>query len=81
MYCMVKNDMVNVVAFMAKYLGRVARMATGEILVGVLITQIAKHLKLEFNLADDRLVEGKYNIEMDALMHQGMILGMGTLTW
>lgn len=41
--------------------------------MGVLITQIAKHLKLEFNLADDRLVEGKYNIEMDALVHQGMI--------
>lgn len=68
MYCK-----VHIITFAANYLGKVARVATGGISVGDLITQIIEHLVLEFNLAEDRLVEGKNKIDMYALVHQVMI--------
>lgn len=73
MYCMINNDIVNVTTFAAYYLGKVARAATRGISVGGLITQIAKHLRKVFNLEEDYLVEGKDKIDMDSLVHQGMI--------
>lgn len=49
--------MVNVDVFTTNYLGREARVDTGGISVGGLITQIVEHLELEFNLAEDLLIE------------------------
>lgn len=38
-----------------------------------MITQIAEHLGFEFNLAEDRIVERRNKVDMDSLVHQGMI--------
>lgn len=70
---MINNDVVNVTAFATNYLGKVARASTKGILVGGLITQISEHLRFEFNLEEERLVEGKDKDDMNALVHQGMI--------
>lgn len=38
-----------------------------------MITQIAEFIGFEFNLAEDRVVEWKSNIDIEALVHQGVI--------
>ena len=70
---MVNNGIVNVVAFAANYLSKVSWAATRDILVGDMFTQIAEFLSFEFNLSEDHVVEGKCKIDMEALVHQGMI--------
>lgn len=70
---MINNDVVNSAAFATNYMGKVARVASRGILARGMITQIAEHLGFEFNLEEDHLVERRGKIDMDALVHQGMI--------
>lgn len=73
MYSMVQNHAINVVAFVADYLGRVGRADFGGISVGGIITQIAEHFGYHAVLLEDILVAGKNKIDMASLIQQGMI--------
>lgn len=73
MHCMTNNGIVKVVAFMENYLGKVSRATTKDISVGGIIIQIAEYLSFEINLAGDVVVDRKNKINMEALVHQGMI--------
>lgn len=42
-----------------------------------MITQIVEYVSLDFNLSEDVVVEGKSKINMEALVHQGMIYVYG----
>lgn len=70
---MPNNVIINVVAFAENYLCNVSLAATWDISVGCMITQNAEFFGFEFKLADDHVVEGKGNTNMEALIHQGTI--------
>lgn len=70
---MANNEIINVDAFAANYLGRVARAPTRGIFVEGMITQTAEHLRYSLNLSYDTPVTGKTKIDMESLIHQGMI--------
>lgn len=69
MFFLTNNDILNVAAFTANHTGKVARDTTGGFSVGGMITQIVKHL----NLVEERIIEGRSKVDMDSLVHQGMI--------
>lgn len=73
LYYMTNNAILNFVAFAVNYLGKVACAATRGISVKGMITQIIEQLGIEFNLVEDRIVEGRIKVGMDAHVHQGMI--------
>lgn len=73
LHAIANNAIINVVAFTTNYLGRVARAPTGGISMGGMITQIAQHLRYSLNLSSNTPVVGKAKIDMESLIHQGMI--------
>ena len=72
--CDEKYEIINVAAFRTNYLGRVARAPTEGISVGGMITKIAEHLTFWLNLSSKTPVAGKAKIDMESLIHQGMIV-------
>lgn len=74
LHAMENNVIINVAAFAVSYLGIVARAPTRGIFVGVMITQIAEHLEYGLNFSSDTPVAGKAKIDMESLIHQGMIV-------
>lgn len=70
---MANNEILNVVAFAANYLGRVACAPTRGIYMRGMITQIGEHLGYTLNLSSNTLVAGNVKIDIKSLIHQGMI--------
>lgn len=73
LHAMANNEIINVAAFTANCLGRVARASTKGISVGGMITQIAENLGYALNLSSDAPITGKEKLDMESLIHQGMI--------
>lgn len=74
LHSMANNEIINVVTFAANYLGRVARTPTEGISMGGMIIQIPVYLGYSLNLSSDTHVTGKAKIDMESLIHQGMII-------
>lgn len=74
LHAMANNEIINVVAFVTNYLGRVVGVPTEGISVGDMITQIAEHLRYGLNLSSDNPVIDKAKTDMESLIHQGMIV-------
>jgi len=73
LYNMEAQTPINVAAFAADHLGRVGRATSGDISVGGMITQIADHFEFDVALAEAPQVPGNNNLDMAALIQQGMI--------
>lgn len=73
LYCMENNDLINVASFAAYHLHPVSKSSTCEILVGCMITLIAEHYDYTFHAESDIVVQGKQKVDMESLVHQGMI--------
>lgn len=70
---MTNNEIVNIVVFVANYLGRVARAPTDGIFVGGMIIEIVEHLRFGLNLFSEFPIAGKAKIDMESLIRQGML--------
>ena len=73
LYGMANKELINIAAFAADHLKRVANAATGDISVGGMITQIADYLGYGPQLMEEPTVGGKTKIDLATLTTQGMI--------
>jgi hypothetical protein len=73
LFAMANRVAVSVAAFAADYIGRVGRAAQEGISIGGIITQIAHHSRYDPVALIETSVAGKHKLDMNALVHQGMI--------